>query len=379
MRTSNGRIDHQPGDKHRNALRRIRGWVARLLVRAADAISREREEEIADATRDNAAGEATLDPLEQWRARVREGAPELLLPPEQGGIPPVVYRPPTPGMQSVSADSDASVKLPRVRAESAIPTETGAARSSVLRATEERSEAIVRRNNDVAPVAAEAVGAKRAMPTVPPMNRHEHTGMKAGGSRHEHAAAGDGRKNSEVARPEPSRRVQAVEPQTQRQFARVEERSAPGKKEASVFAEHTPTDRKQRPAVWPQRWADLPRLKRDESPDKAAVGVQKTEGAKANIESRSSWPVPDVRRERGSPDGAVASREQRIPRHERWSDVDRVLERTSVELLQDSVFLDEARWPELLPESPVEQPSWAWALAEEEHRRALDAEQRGAA
>ena len=379
MRTSNDRIDRPAGDKHRNALLRIRGWVARLLVRAAGMISREREEETADAPPDDAAGEATLDPLEQWRARVREGAPELLLPPEQGGIPPVVYRPPTPGMQSVSVDSDASVKLLRVRAESAIPTETGAARSSVVRATEERAEAIVRRNRDVAPAAAEVVEAKRAMPTQPPMNRREHTGMKDGENRHEHATAGDGRKNSEVARPEPLRRVQAVEPQTKKQSERIEERSALGKKAASVFAEHTLTDRKQRPAVWPQRWADLPRLKREESPEKVAVGTQRVEEAKPSVEGGSGWPLLDVRQEPGSPADSVGSSEQRMPRHEQWSDVDRVLERTSVEVLQDSVFLDEARWPELLPESSVEQQSWARALAEQEHWRALDAEQRGAA
>ena len=92
MRMSTASRDGEREAAERVPMGRIRLWVARLLRRSADAICAEEADRV-DA-RAMEAQAASVDPAtmfgrpappEHWLARVRQGAPELLYLPDEGG------------------------------------------------------------------------------------------------------------------------------------------------------------------------------------------------------------------------------------------------------------------------------------------------------
>jgi hypothetical protein len=89
------RTNRERGGTAGDSARRIRLWVARLFLRSARAISAEVIDDLIPSrdgdefsTTDHRSPFEPTGPPPHWLARVREGAPELLLSPEQGGTPP---------------------------------------------------------------------------------------------------------------------------------------------------------------------------------------------------------------------------------------------------------------------------------------------------
>jgi hypothetical protein len=92
MRLWIAKTDRERREIAGDSARRMRLWIARLFLRSARAISTEVMDDLI-ASRGEAEYPAAGSPFEptgpppHWLARVREGAPELLLSPEQGGTP----------------------------------------------------------------------------------------------------------------------------------------------------------------------------------------------------------------------------------------------------------------------------------------------------
>lgn len=369
MRISNGRTDRQLRDKRWNALRRMRGWLARLLVRAADAISHERVHADVAAPEDVA-----VDPLEQWRARVREAAPELLLPPEQGGIPPVVYKAAGGGMPVVSS---------RARAARSTSTDTVAAASRIIRSVEERVESAVRSKADVIPAVREADPVKPQVRMSTPGNERKHTAVKESRSSVEQVMRSEGRTKSDVIRSETLNMAPRAEQAAQRALGGDEESRASRKYASVANAEPVELERSGKHFAATERWPDLPPSNRDVKPVHVIVGAQQAEAARASNEDERCWPPLGIRSDRALTESAGATSsmlplKQCAPQPEPTPDVREVFKHMDEAVLQSRVSLDEGRWPELLPEETAEQEPWRWAVAERDHWRALDAEQRGA-
>jgi hypothetical protein len=92
MRLWIAKTDRERRETAGASARRMRLWIARLFLRSARAISTEVIDDLI-ASRGEEEYPAARSPFEptgpppHWLARVREGAPELLLSPEQGGTP----------------------------------------------------------------------------------------------------------------------------------------------------------------------------------------------------------------------------------------------------------------------------------------------------
>jgi hypothetical protein len=92
MRAWSVKTDRERSETAGDSARRMRLWIARLFLRSAKAISTEVVDDLI-ASRGEEEYPPARSPFEppgpppHWLARVREGAPELLLSPEQGGTP----------------------------------------------------------------------------------------------------------------------------------------------------------------------------------------------------------------------------------------------------------------------------------------------------
>ncbi len=148
MKQWTARTERERQDKKRVSISNLRAWIARVLLRSAAALSAESVRGLVPAgTEAPRAAEAVAEalvpaddpagPPAHWLARVRDGAPELLLRPEWGGTRPATFRKP-PAWDQAETAPHASERGKEPERQHAV--ETALSRSALFPAPRQRAE-----------------------------------------------------------------------------------------------------------------------------------------------------------------------------------------------------------------------------------------------
>lgn len=393
---------------------RVRLWIAHLFLRSAEAISAEAIEDLIVSRREEVSAADLGSPIEpagppaHWVARVREGAPELLLPPEQGGTSPNGFHllPPfglglqtmgAPASRSVPASGpkparrkDETVSIPEPQAKPATHAPLGPPAST--RHSHERET-----DTDVQPRSFAERGAQRSHDQeIPASTKALHNASK---SREDHAfpvttladnersgstpSALSKRERSDSSQLPVDDRVASdlivdsqvlLGNQTAPPAAREAQRRPPQQRWWSVRKTGGDPDASQSGAVPVRRFLSMklpsPEAHREISRAGGVEAASPPPVATLQVAQRPR-PVPPLRPR------AVPLRPNPISA---WGSSEPAKTRTSTEANSVNVSQpddDFDRWPELPEELPLDTDISFRAFADSEHWRALNAEQKG--
>jgi hypothetical protein len=394
------KTDREQSETAGDSARRMRLWIARLFLRSAKAISTEVIDDLISSRGEEEYPPARSPfepsgPPPHWLARVREGAPELLLSPEQGGTPAnsfAAFRPPDLNAEmyftSASPESAPAPPAPQPRRFTTTPGD------SPTRLTDAAPNPAAKRSFDI--------GAYVRSPSVTPIRPLPPGNIPLSAPTNAPHASLSPR---EIHVP-PVRRI-ANEMQAQSTHPPIVNREQtsgpkglPSRESSAPFASRQSTSANPSPANLRRRVQQLWRGPRKMTSDPAPLSP-----------ASATYPIASFNQRRKEAHEHKSTAEEyeaaaipsRAPLNvDRWKhSVSPPLQRrmaplrpiniqpfgsnnaakvqTSTE--ENSVFStpddDLNRWPELLEEPSADGDAWSRTLAESDHVRVLNREQRG--